>query len=60
LILLDETSRPKEIEYPQMLYTNITDILSKEVFRTLNMDYRRVIVGCLSGTIAVLGFDEQL
>ncbi|RIA97209.1 WD40-repeat-containing domain protein [Glomus cerebriforme] len=53
LIILNETSQPKEIIYPKG-----TD-LNKEIFRTLNIDHRRIIVGCLSGTIAILDFEEE-
>ncbi|CAG8592052.1 4358_t:CDS:2 [Funneliformis mosseae] len=51
-----ETSQPMEIEYPQGKYKAI---LNKEVVRTLNMDHRRVIVGYLSGTIAILDFEPS-
>lgn len=56
LILLNDTGRPKEVVYPKV---TSTDILNKEIFRTLNIDHRRIIIGCLSGTIAILDFDEE-
>ncbi|CAB4432173.1 unnamed protein product [Rhizophagus irregularis] len=56
LILLNDTGRPKEIVYPK---GTSTDILNKEIFRTLSIDHRRIIIGCLSGTIAILDFDEE-
>ncbi|GES83443.1 F-box/WD repeat-containing protein 7 isoform X3 [Rhizophagus clarus] len=56
LILLDDASRPKNIVYPE---GSSRDILKKEIFRTMNIGHRHIIIGCLSGTIAILDFEEE-
>ncbi|CAG8578659.1 28784_t:CDS:2 [Dentiscutata erythropus] len=58
LTLFGYNYRSKMIEYP--CNENSMDLdINKEIFRTINVDCRRIVAGCLSGIIVLLEFDEN-
>ncbi|KAF0520641.1 WD40 repeat-like protein [Gigaspora margarita] len=58
LTLFGYNYRSKMIEYPCNDKSMDLDI-NKEIFRTINVDCRRIVAGCLSGIIVLLEFDEN-